>query len=427
MKIKEFKKSVSVIKSSYGDDDFESTIEDLAVKNNMCLLITDKYGHVLYSCEMLAGRCLIHSNGGEKLFSIKNKVLESDNGEVFYRIKNDELDSDMLVYGMYIGKRNNIKAYVFLNAMLDPVESSAFIIKRQLMYISVIVLVLASLITLFISKKISKPIVRITKSAQKFAKGDYSVNFEGNDYQEVEQLSTTLNYAGREISKVDGLRKELISNISHDLRTPLTIIKAYAEMVRDLSGDIPKKREEHIGIIINESDRLSNLVNELLELSKYESSNQTLELSSFNINDKLIEVLKRYEIYCVRDGYTFEYIADESVDVIGDMMRIEQVLFNLIDNAVNYTGEDKKITIRQINKETAVRIEILDTGKGIPRDMLPLIFDRYYRDKKTAREVVGTGLGLSIVKEILKLHSFPFGVLSEEGKGSTFWFEIKKT
>lgn len=217
-----------------------------------------------------------------------------------------------------------------------------------------------------------------------------------------------------------------MANISHDLRTPLTIIKSYAEMIRDLSGDNPEKRNEHINVIIDESDRLTNLVTGLLELSKLETGNNELKYESFSIHDKINEVLVRYEVYVERDGYEFIFEADEDVEVSADINKIEQVMYNLINNAVNYTGEDKKVIIKQINKESSVRLEITDTGKGIPKDMLPRVFDRYYRDEKNARERIGTGLGLSIVKEILKLHGYPFGVYSEVGKGSTFWFEIKK-
>lgn len=426
MKTREILKSVSKIKQAYGTNDFDETLETLAFKNNMCIVVTDKYNNVEYSYEMMAGRCLIHGNYGANIYKIRNEVIDSNGNEIFYALKDRQSDSKMLIYGMMIGTNNNVKGFVYLNTLLEPIDSSAGIIKRQLIYITMIILILAFVISLFISKKISKPIAGITSSAQKFAKGDYSTNFNGGEYTETQQLATVLNYAGKEISKVDGLRRDLISNISHDLRTPLTIIKSYAEMIRDLSGDNPQKRSEHVNVIIDESDRLSALVNGLLELSKLESGNSELNYTTFNINSKIEEILQRYEIYAERDGYEFIYEADEDVEVSADVPKIEQVMYNLINNAVNYTGDDKKIKIKQINKQSSVRIEIIDTGKGIDQEMLPLIFDRYYRDKKNARETAGTGLGLSIVKEILKLHGYPFGVSSEIDKGSTFWFEIKR-
>ena len=190
-------------------------------------------------------------------------------------------------------------------------------------------------------------------------------------------------------------------------------------MIRDLSGDNPVKREQHVNIIIDESDRLSTLVNGLLELSKLESGNTPLELSNYSIHEQISQVLHRYQIFKERDGYNFIFEKDDDVIVSADYSKIEQVLYNFINNAVNYTGKDRTVIVRQINKPSAVRIEITDTGEGIETEKLSLIFDRYYRDKKSEREVIGTGLGLSIVQEILKLHGFPFGVTSKVNEGST--------
>ena len=191
-------------------------------------------------------------------------------------------------------------------------------------------------------------------------------------------------------------------------------------------SDNKPKREEHIEVIIKESDRLSELVSGLLELSKYESDNKPLELSAFETSDFIDEIMARYMVYEEREGYHFEVVKDENVVVKADRHKMLQVMFNFINNAVNYTGEDKKVIVKQINNEKTVRFEITDTGDGITQENLPLIFDRYYREKKTEREVVGTGLGLSIVKEILKLHEFKFGVTSKVSQGSTFWFEINR-
>ena len=234
-----------------------------------------------------------------------------------------------------------------------------------------------------------------------------------------------LDNAKDEIQKVSDLRRDLVANISHDLRTPLTIVKSYAEMIRDLSGDNPEKRNEHLEVIIDETDRLSNLVNNLLELSKLESGNMELEISDFSVHEKVEDILSRYQLLVENEGYDIEFIADEDRIISADEEKLDQVIYNFVNNAVNYCGENKTIHIRQINKPDVVRIEVIDKGKGISKELLPLIFDRYYRDEKYKREVVGTGLGLSICKEILKKHDFAFGVQSEEGKGSTFWFEFK--
>ena len=228
------------------------------------------------------------------------------------------------------------------------------------------------------------------------------------------------------MKKVTDLRKDLIANISHDLRTPLTMVKAYGEMIRDLSGDDPVKREKHVQIIIDEADRLSGLVNSILELSKLESSNMELRLSDYSINAQISDVMKRYTLLIEEQGYDIRYIPDEDRTVTADYEKMSQVLYNFVNNAINYSGEQKRIRVRQINSVGKVRIEVTDNGMGIPKDKLSQVFDRYYRGGKVKRETVGTGLGLSICREILRLHEFAFGVVSEEGSGSTFWFEMRE-
>ncbi|WP_294588204.1 cell wall metabolism sensor histidine kinase WalK, partial [uncultured Ruminococcus sp.] len=318
---------------------------------------------------------------------------------------------------------SDTQAYLFIESSIEPIDSTVSIIREQLIYITIILFELAFIVTMFISKRLSRPIVEITDTAKKFGAGDYTVDFNGHGYREIEELSTVLNNAKDEIQKVSELRKDLIANISHDLRTPLTMVKAYAEMIRDLSGDNPVKRQEHIQVIIDEADRLSSLVNNLLELSKLESGNAELKLTDFSIVDKLNDCMTRYQLLIEQNGYDIKYIPDEDRIITADIEKLDQVIYNFINNAINYTGDNKVIRIKQINKTDVVRIEVTDNGKGISKELLPKIFDRYYRDAKVKRDVVGTGLGLSICQEILKTHGFAYGVQSEEGKGSTFWFE----
>lgn len=416
---------MDIIKKSYNSQSFANVLSDISFKDSISIYITGKYGQPLYLQDCFGGNGYIQENKYENINELLNKVIDSENNFVSMSVKESNFNKKMLIYGTSLGSGTS-KMYVFMETLMEPVDSTTMIVKKQLFIITIMVFSIAVLITVFISTKISKPIVSIINSAKQLAKGKYNTKFEGGEYLEAEELAEVLNYAGSEISKVDALRRELIANISHDIRTPLTIIKAYAEMVRDLSGDNPEKRNGHINVIIDESDRLSNLVSSLLELSKLESGNTSLELSQFSINDEFVEALNRYKIYEDRDGYSFEFNDIAKTNVIADVTKIQQVIYNLINNAVNYTGEDKKIVINLKDKGEFVRAEIIDSGKGISKEMLPLIFDRYYRDKKTEREVVGTGLGLSIVKEIMKLHGYPFGVNSVKGKGSTFWFEIKK-
>ena len=396
-------------------------IEDLAHSNTMTVVVTDLNGNPMISADFLGGFSALTAGGGYKLFDFRSEVLKSETGYFLSVTTNERFNTTEFIYGGRLGD----DYLVFINSSLEPIGPVAEVIKEQLVFISLITLLLGLFITFLLSNRLSRPFKHITAAAERLASGDYTTHFEGGGYAEINELSDALNYAGSEISKVDSLRNDLIANVSHDLRTPLTMIKAYAEMIRDLSGDNPEKRSAHLKVIIDETDRLSALVSNLLELSKLQNGSIELKRTQFSVNDFIDDTVSRYQVLSEREGYEFEIEHDADVLCEGDEQRLEQVLRNFIDNAVNYSGDSRRIIIRQRNLERTVRIEVVDFGVGIEKEKLPLVFDRYYRDERTKRDVTGTGLGLSIVKEILRLHGMRFGVQSELGKGSTFWFEIK--
>lgn len=426
MKTQDASESMDTISAAYDRMDkteFSSFISKVAVDNDLCIEVLDKYGRSIYSRDVL-GDCLIHGRENKTRVYVVN-ILQSEDKMIRYKIKNTRSNYDMLLFGCTLGDPENPSGFILINSALVPVGSTASIIKRQLMLITAILIIMAFVISLFLSKRIARPITGITKSAERLAKGDFDTEFEGRGYLEAKQLADTLTYAEKELSRVDTMQRDLIANVSHDLRTPLTMLKAYAEMIRDLSGDNPVKRNEHLEIIINETDRLSLLVNDILDLSKLESGKQKLNPSEFEIRGKMMEIIDRFSGISEKKGYHINFEPDEEKMVFCDVVKIEQVIYNLINNAINYTGADKQVYVRQKNLEDSVLIEIEDTGDGIEEDKIKLIFDKYYRSENHKREVVGTGLGLSIVKAVLKMHNYDYGVRSVIGKGSIFWFKIK--
>lgn len=425
MKTKEAAKSAQKIASSYGkldSEEFTELISSLAVENELCIELLDRYGRSVYSKEVL-GDCLIHGKINRTNPYIVS-ILEEKDREIRYKIKNPRSNYDMLLYGCTLGDPDNPDGFLLVNSVLVPVGSTVSIIKHQLLIITGVLIVFAFIISLFLSRLIARPIDRITRSAEKLAKGDFRTRFDGRGYLEAKKLADTLTYAEREISRVDTMQRDLIANVSHDLRTPLTMLKAYAEMIRDLSGDNPVKRNEHLEIIINETDRLALLVNDILDLSKLESGKQKLNPAEFEIRSKLGEIIDRFSGISEKKGYHINFTPDAEKTVCCDVVKIEQVIYNLINNAINYTGEDKQVFVRQINQPDGVLIEVEDTGDGIEEDKIKLIFDKYYRSENHKREIVGTGLGLSIVKAVLKMHNYDYGIRSTLGKGSVFWFRI---
>ena len=193
-------------------------------------------------------------------------------------------------------------------------------------------------------------------------------------------------------------------------------------MIRDIPGE---NTPENMQVIIDEATRLSELVSDLLDISKLQAGTRALEPERFDLTQTVLETMDRYEKLTARDGYCIRFFSDRHVQICADRSMILQVIYNLINNAINHSGEDKLVLVRQTVTDHAVRITVEDHGEGIEADQLPYIWDRYYKVDRVHRiATVGTGLGLSIVKNILEMHGSAFGVESKVDQGSTFWFEL---
>jgi signal transduction histidine kinase len=269
------------------------------------------------------------------------------------------------------------------------------------------------------------------QSAMSLAKGNYDVHFESSEFEEITELANTLNHTGQELKKMDELRRDLIANVSHDIKTPLTMIKAYAEMIRDLTGNNKEKREENLEVILDEVDHLDALVKDMTQLSQLQANVLSMNQSDFDLVALTNHILKLMDALIISNTIEVDFLTPEKVMVNGDKIKIQQVIFNYISNAIKFIGEDHKLIIQILLEDEFIRFEVTDHGLGIKEEDLPHIWDRYYKiDKHHARNIGGTGLGLSIAGAILKGHGVDFGVLSEIKEGSTFWFNLpysKKT
>ena len=394
-------------------------LEDLSYENGICMAVVSNGKTVTVANSYNRG-CII---GDSNDLTFINKFIESGRSEDQTIIKTYRFKNNTLLKGIKL----NSDIYIFLNAPIQPLDTSLTLIKNQYIYIVIAMLIIAILISSLISKILTNPIVKISNSANKLAKGDFNVSFKTNsNIKEIKNLSETLERAKNELSKTDSLRKDLMANVGHDLKTPLTMIKAYAEMTRDIPQS-KEKRQENMNIIIEETDRLTLLVNDILNLSKLQSETYELKLEKFDIDELIKSIIKRYKILIKDEKYKFIYENKKPVIVDADKNRIEQVIYNLINNAVNYTGDDKKIYINLKEEKKYVRIEIIDTGKGIDERDIKYIWNKYYHNElKHKRNAYGTGLGLSIVKTILETHGYKYGVNSSKGNGTMFYFEINR-
>ena len=330
------------------------------------------------------------------------------------------------VYGTEINLYgHDMYLYVSKSFAVTQAVSSQLVLRTIVM--SVFTFVLSFALSGALSGWVTRPIIEMREKASALAHGDFTVDFHSNEYaQELFELGEALNYARDELSKTDTMQRELIANVSHDFKTPLTMIKAYASMIMEISGDIPEKRNKHAQVIVDEADRLATLVSDVLELSKIRSGLETLHNTVFDMSAYLKDVIGRFQYLSEAHGYKFSIKVEKGLYTRGDETILGQVLYNLIGNAVNYTGEDKRVEISlKKTSDNVFRFAVKDTGAGIKKEEIPTIWDRYYRSADAhKRPVKGTGLGLSIVKTALEKHRFVFGVISEEGKGSTFYVDF---
>ena len=430
IKINEIYSTCHAIENSLNSNELEETIEKFSHNKDICILLY-KDNNVVYSSNVLMN-CIIHKMPSFLLYPIISSELENSN-EYFTRISPEHRENNPFIYenrrnfvnSVILSKRiyskDNQEFILILNSVIEPVYSTRTTLRTQLSCITVIMLILSFLLSLAISKKIAKPIENINTSAKKLPY-EYNLKFEDTGYKEISELANTLTYASSELSKVENLRKELIANVSHDLRTPLTMITGYAEVIRDIPGE---NTPDNIQVIIDESKRLTGLVNDMLDLSKLQNGSQELNISTFNLTKCIENILKRYAKLIEKDGYTINFYKECDVEINGDELKLTQVIYNLINNAITYTDEDKIITIRQTVIENSVKIEIIDTGEGLNEEEIPYIWERYYKAKGNhKRAKIGTGLGLAIVKNILQLHAAQFGAENNPNKGANFWFVL---
>ena len=410
--------SINYLSKNYTEEDYKDLFDEVSINNDICIELV-KNGRIQYTSSSVDKKCMTRNNFG--LFDFQNKFINSDLGHSKAEIINPNFNNKTLVEGVKLDS----DTYLFVNTSLVPLDDSIKILKNQFIYIAIIILLISVLAAYFISKRLSIPIIKINDKAKRIGAKDYDVVFEDSNILELDELGNTLNDATKELAKTDELRRELMANVSHDLKTPLTLIRAYAEAAKDIDSDKKEKREQDLNIIVSEVERLSLLVNDILDLSKLESNAIKIELEDLNLKELIDSIINKFEIL-KNDGYKFIVNCDNDVVVNSDKKKLEQVIYNLVNNAINYAGSDMIITINVLKNDNYVRVEVIDHGKGISDDNLKLIWDKYYKvDKTHKRNKYGTGLGLSIVKSICISLNYNYGVESKVNEGTKFYFDIK--
>ncbi|MBO6263163.1 MAG: HAMP domain-containing histidine kinase [Clostridia bacterium] len=415
------------LSKSYGTELFEKNVENCA-----------NFGYIAYVApsDFDEGKAIVfptdtpmNFKNREVVQSAVDSIIETESEYIVntYNFNGDDYTEAAVLYYVTAVESDGVINFLVLIYPYYKLTEVVGLLNVQFVIVSVIVAILGLILSLFLADRLSKPINTMSETAKRWAAGDNSVTFTASGYSEIHELAEALNYAKDGVNKSRELQRDLLANVSHDLKTPLTMIKAYAEMIKDISGDNKEKREKHTKVIIDEADRLTMLVNDILNLSKLQSSVEDLDVKEIDLSELTERVISRFSAFMESQGYTIEeHIAPDLLTAV-DEKKIEQVIYNLLGNSLNYTGDDKTVKVYLSAENDKILLEIIDSGKGISQEKIDSIWERYYRFSETnTRPVKGTGLGLSIVKAILDNHHLRYGVRSKKDCGSNFYVEFNR-
>jgi len=420
----------AIVAAFEGEEDFRR-LGQYAFSQNLRIMLIDGERWILGNYD---GFGTLFSVGGGRIVITPREMqrwqafmVDPDGAELSY-IVTDDPGGSRAVYIAKVTPSPSGDRFLYVGSPIPPTDTTISVMATQFIIITALLLLLAAAMAWLLSKRISRPILRLTDCAKGLARGEFKARQAPGDYTEIIELTEELTRATQELTKAEGYRRELLANVSHDLKTPLTIIKFYAELLRDVSGGDPEKRGAHCGKIIEESDRLAEMVNELLESSKL-AQTRSIEPAPLQLDTLLRETAERFSALREHEGFRFELAIEDDITVQGKKDLLERAVYNLIANAVNFAGDDKRVWLRLYAYEAGgsrhARVEVIDAGPGIPAEELPHIWERYYKSSQPHRRgVTGSGLGLAIVKRALQLHGACFGAESEPGRGSCFWFEM---
>ena len=321
-----------------------------------------------------------------------------------------------------------VKGYVVIHYSMGSIQAEANKL-LNISYVMLIILFLLSLIILiFFTEIVYIPLRKITEATEQYASGNMHYEFTVESEDEIGYLAATLSYMASEIARSEDDQKKFVANVSHDFRSPLTSIKGYLEAMMD--GTIPPEMyEKYLTILLNETERLSKLTNSLLTLNNLNTKGIMLNKTDFDINKTIRDVAATFEGTCRSKTIAIELVlTGDEMYVVADIDKIQQVLYNLLDNAIKFSHHDSIIKLETSEKHNKVFISVKDSGIGIPKDDLKLIWNRFYKsDLSRGKDKKGTGLGLSITKEIIRSHGENINVISTEGVGTEFIFSLPKS
>ncbi|MGN0308571.1 MAG: ATP-binding protein [Lachnospiraceae bacterium] len=420
-------KEATLIANTYAYDLYDSAVSLDTVKKQLDAL--DTYLSATIWIINPSGRMILDST---QPVDVENeRIVESFDPTVtlgsYYTIGNffDSFEEEMLSVFAPITSDYTVKGYVVIHSSMEDLLTS----KENLLKISYIMLILLFLLSLiiliFFTEIVYTPLRKITTATEQYAAGNMHYELQIDSEDEMGYLASTLSYMAGEIAKSEDNQKKLVANVSHDFRSPLTSIRGFLEAMLD--GTIePKDHPKYIQIVLNETDRLIKLTNSLLTLNNLNTKGMILEKTIFDLNQIIRDTATSFEPSCRNKRIAIQLaLTGEVMPVKADMGKIQQVLYNLLDNAIKFSHHDSTIKIETYEKHNKIFISVKDSGIGIPKDSLKQIWNRFYKtDLSRGKDKKGTGLGLSITREIIRSHDENINVISTEGVGTEFVFSL---
>ena len=426
---------------------FDITFDNLCANGNINILIINSDQTIVRASANNARMMLMEFMNILFEANPKNSlILEQQNNYNILRQRDERLNSEYLVlYGTL--QNGNL---ILMRSALASIRESAAISNRFLAIVGVIAVVISTIITFFVSKGITNPIRELSVISEKMTRLDFNAKYirnrtHKNEIDElgehVNRLSDTLESTISELKsanialqkdieekiQIDEMRQEFLSNVSHELKTPLAVIAGYAEGLAECVNDDAESRNYYCEVILDETEKMTRMVKQLLSLNQLEFGQEMLQIQRFNLTELIQGVIQKFTILLEQNEIILEFLENEPMYVWGDEFKIEEVLLNYISNAIHHSKNEKRIQISYTQKESCVRVHVFNTGDMILEEALPEIWTKFYKvDKARTREYGGTGIGLSIVKAIMQQHKQEYGVCNHEN-GVEFWFELDST
>jgi len=419
---------VNQIGDSLEEPLFSKTVVEIAREDTACIRILRLSGTEILSLDFMPF-CNLHNMSKTELMALWAEA-EANGGSLttVYAMNSDRLrrlvpsDATAIMYVQIFKSADHQPTAIFYNGPISPINNMLEVLQTELRWITLAAIALGAFMVVWVTRFTVVPITKIIEQTRRLKEQDYTVTFDSNGYQEVAELSELLNETSRTLEMLDKMRRRVLSNVSHDLRTPLSMIIAYSELMRDIPEE---NTPENVQVIVDEAKRLTDLVNDVLTYPEpYDMVTTGLNCTMFDFAGQCRQVVERYQRFKKTSQSYIRYEGPERLMIWADSTRLTQVIYNLLNNAVSHSGNSPLIVLRMELEDNShiLRVEVADNGKGIPKEKQELIWELNYTESD-GEEFHG-GIGLTIVRSILEQHHAQYGVKSEPGEGSTFWFSM---